>query len=86
MSARQHKTTKPMYQYFGVQIMSESVTALEHIRLSITRADALRMRSSAVLVADLKILLKIAESALQATHTALPTTKPQAKTEVSVGD
>jgi hypothetical protein len=65
MSARQRKTTKPMYKYLGVQIMNESVTALEHFRLSIARAEALRMRSSAVLVADLKILLKIAESAVQ---------------------
>jgi hypothetical protein len=37
--------------------------ALEHIRAAINLADALRMRSSAVLVADLKVLLKIAESA-----------------------
>ena len=39
--------------------------ALEHIRKSINTADALRMKSSAVLVEDLRVLLNIAESAIQ---------------------
>jgi hypothetical protein len=37
---------------------------LEHIRNSIQTAEALKMRSCAVLVADLKRLLEIAESAM----------------------
>jgi hypothetical protein len=45
--------------------MKASQAALEHIRKSINTADALRMKSSAVLVADLKVLLNMAESAIQ---------------------
>jgi hypothetical protein len=45
--------------------MTPQQLALEHIRKCINTADALRMMSSAVLVRDLKILLKMAESALQ---------------------
>jgi hypothetical protein len=43
--------------------MKGSETALENIRDSINTAEALRMKSSAVLVRDLKILLELAESA-----------------------
>jgi hypothetical protein len=45
--------------------MTPQQLALEHIRKCINTADALRMMSSAVLVRDLKILLKMAESAIQ---------------------
>jgi hypothetical protein len=45
--------------------MTPQQLALEHIRKCINTADALRMMSSAVLVRDLKILLKMAESAFQ---------------------
>ena len=41
--------------------MKASEIALEHIRESINTADALRMKSSAVLVSDLKVLLSMAE-------------------------
>ncbi|MDR5774455.1 MULTISPECIES: hypothetical protein [unclassified Caballeronia] len=37
--------------------------ALERIRKSINTADALNMRSSAVLVSDLRLLVEIAETA-----------------------
>ncbi|SAL07978.1 hypothetical protein AWB81_08472 [Caballeronia arationis] len=39
--------------------------ALTHIREAIVSADVLRVKSSAVLVSDLKILLEIAETAIQ---------------------
>lgn len=41
--------------------MKASEIALEHIRESIYTADALRMKSAAVLVSDLKVLLSLAE-------------------------
>jgi hypothetical protein len=50
--------------------------ALEHIRAAINLADALRMRSSAVLVADLKVLLRIAESVDQ--NTGVSVARPTA--------
>jgi hypothetical protein len=56
--------------------MKASQLALDHIRAAINLADALRMRSSAVLVADLKVLLKIAESADQ--HTGVSVARPKA--------
>lgn len=45
--------------------MTSQQLALEQIRKCINTADALRMMSSAVQVRDLKILLKMAESAIQ---------------------
>jgi hypothetical protein len=45
--------------------MTPQLLALEQIRKCINTADALRMMSSAVQVRDLKILLKMAESAMQ---------------------
>jgi hypothetical protein len=45
--------------------MKAPQVALEHIRKSINAADALRMKSSAVLVEDLKVLLVVAESVFQ---------------------
>lgn len=42
--------------------MKTPEAALEHIRETINSAEALRMKSAAVLIADLKVLLKMAES------------------------
>jgi hypothetical protein len=44
--------------------MKAQQIAFDNIRKSIDTADRLSMKSSAVLVADLKILLKIAEAAI----------------------
>jgi hypothetical protein len=44
--------------------MKAQQIAIDNIRKSIDTADRLSMKSSAVLVADLKILLKIAEVAI----------------------
>jgi hypothetical protein len=46
--------------------MNAAEPELEHIRNSIQTAEALEMRSCAVLVTDLKRLLEIAESAKRA--------------------
>jgi hypothetical protein len=45
--------------------MNASEPALEHIRNSIQTAEALKMKSCAVLVADLKRLLDMAENAMR---------------------
>jgi len=45
--------------------MNASEPALEHIRNSIQTAEALKMRSCAVLVSDLKRLLELAESVMR---------------------
>ena len=50
---------------FGVWRMNASEPALEHIRNSIQTAEALKMRSCAVLVSDLKRLLELAESVMR---------------------
>jgi len=56
--------------------MKAPQVALEHIRKSINTADALRMKSSAVLVEDLKVLLNVVENSFreQSMSFAEPTT------------
>ena len=45
--------------------MNAAELALQHVRNSIQTADALNMKSCAVLVTDLKRLLEIAESTMR---------------------
>jgi hypothetical protein len=49
----------------GDDSMKPCDIALAHIREAIDSADVLRVKSSAVLVSDLKILLQIADTAIQ---------------------
>jgi len=45
--------------------MNANATALEHIRSAINTADALDIQASEVMIADLKLLLQMAERAVQ---------------------
>jgi hypothetical protein len=59
---------------------------MENIRLSITRAEALGMKSSAVLVADLKVLLVAAETASLPTRSSLQAGQQGTQDSNSIGD